>query len=221
MSLKAFILTLFLCITLTQLSFAQEVKKKMPSRKAVSKESYESLKNRSSVDQATLLLRQAENLKISNPADALDKVQEALAMSIAQKDPFNEGKCYLLIGEINEGIQEWKLALDNYTRAHDNLVEENTESPEHKKALQGLGAMNLKLGIYNEALKYFQELLTSNLNRSERQDCQLNISETYYQMGNYDEALKALNESPKSKSKNLRTTKQSGPDQASISEFNQ
>src|SRR6185295_15996138 len=110
--------------------FAQELKK---MKKASSrKESYESLQNRSSVNQATLLLRQADNLKVSNPTVALDKVQEALAMSIAQKDPFNEGKCYLLIGEINEGIQEWKLALENYTRAHDNLGEENADSPEFK-----------------------------------------------------------------------------------------
>ncbi len=196
MSPRAFILTLFLCLMQMLVCVAQE---KKAAKKIMKKESYESLQNRSSVNQATQLLREADNLKVNDPSGALDKVQEALAMSIAQKDAFNEGKCYLLLGEINEGIQEWKLALENYSRAHERLGEEDADSPEFKKALQGLGAMNLKIGMYNEALKYFQESLSLNLSRSERQDRLLDISEAYYQMGNYDQALKVLNESPRSK----------------------
>ncbi|MBI1767870.1 MAG: histidine kinase [Bacteroidetes bacterium] len=193
MSQRAFTLTLFLCLLQMQVCLAQERKK------AVKKESYKSLQSRSSVNQATQLLKEADNLKVNDPSSALDKVQEALAMSIAQKDAFSEGKSYVLLGEINEGIQEWKLALENYTRAHEKLGEENADSEQYKKALEGLGAMNLKLGIYNEALKYFQESLSLDLSRSERLDRQLDISETYYQMGNYDQALKVLNESPRSK----------------------
>jgi tetratricopeptide (TPR) repeat protein len=197
MSQRTFLLILSLSLIQLPGCLAQELKKKSSSRPA--KESYKSLQSRSSVDQASQLLREADDLKVKSPSDALDKVQDALAMSIAQKDAFNEGKCYVLLGEINEGIQEWKLALENYTRAHDKLSEENADSPEYKKALQGLGAMNLKIGMYNEALKYFQESLSLNLSRTERLDRQLDISEAYYQMGNYDQALKALDENTPSK----------------------
>src|SRR5260221_12812490 len=96
-------------------------------------------------------------------------------------------------------MQDWKLALESYSRAYQKLAEENSGSSEYKRALQGLGSMNLKLGQYEEALNYFQQTLSLNLSRAERSDRLLDISEVYYQMGNYDQALTVLEENPKSK----------------------
>ncbi len=189
MNKTALLFFLFICLTQANVCVGQ--------KKA--KESYKSLQSRSSVNEAGRLLREADDDKIANPSSALDKVEEALAMSIAQNDAFSESKCYLVLGEINEGIQEWKLALENYNRAYQKLAEENSGSSEYKRALQGLGSMNLKLGQYQEALNYFQLTLSLNLSRAERSDRLLDISEVYYQMGNYDQALTVLEENPKSK----------------------
>ncbi len=71
-----------------------------------------------------MLLREAYALKDTNPGEALNKVEDALGISIAQKDAYNEAKCYVLIGEINESIQEWKLAQENFKTAYEKLKEE-------------------------------------------------------------------------------------------------
>ena len=188
---KAAVLLLIICI-LPEVCLGQVKKKAI-------KESYKSLQSRSSVNEASRLLREADELKLTSPSDALDKVQEALGMSLAQNDVFNEGKCYLLLGEINEGIQEWKLALDNYTTANQRLSIDYASSAENKKALRGLGAMNLKLGLFDEALNQYQRCLTLNLDRAEKSERLLDISEVYFQMRQYDQALKALDEIPSDK----------------------
>lgn len=187
------VISIVLICFLNKVSIGQNLNKK------ASKESYKSLQSRSSVDEATRLLRQAAELKTTNPSQALDKVEEALGMSLAQKDAFNEGKCYVLLGEINEGIQEWKLALENYNRANQKLATDYGESEERKRALQGLGSVNLKLSLYDEALKYFQESLSLGLNVKEKAERLLDVSEVYYQMGNYDQALKVLEGIPSGK----------------------
>ena len=118
------------------------------------KESYKkSLSSRTSGEQ---LLNEAEALKDANPDAALDKVQQALAISVAQGHVFNEGRAYILLAEVNEGILEWKLAYENYRRAKNKLAS-HTNSPEYIATLRGLGNMGLKLRDYQSALQYYQE----------------------------------------------------------------
>ncbi len=200
------ILLVFTGGLLTHNSFAQKNAEEAESKK---KDSYSSVKLRANTSDIQRLLSDAEKIKTRNPKAALENVQEALAMSIAREDDFNEGKSYVLLGEINESIQEWKLALDNYLNAyqklsrHENQVERkkaakavsvNDGEIELKKALAGLGNTNFKLGQFDAALKYYQELLTKNLSPEEKAECQLSISEVYSGMKNYDQALKALDE---------------------------
>lgn len=199
-------LLVFIGVLISPHSFAQEQEKAKKS--SSKKDSYSSVKSRANTSDIQLLLSDAEKIKTTNPKAALENVQEALAMSIAEEDPFNEGKSYLLLGEINENIQEWKLALDNYFNAYQKLSQaENTadrkkiskvisvddESSELKKALNGLGRTAFKLGQYDDALTHYRELLTKELSAIEEGECQLNISEVYYGMKNYDEALKTVN----------------------------
>ncbi len=158
------------------------------------KESYKSLKSRSSLTSIEQLLREANELKQTNPAQALNNVQEALGMSIAQDDEFNESKCYLLLGEINEGISEWGLALTNYERASQKLTTNYSRTEEYQLALRGLGTMHLRLANYPDALRYFQDALKLPLSSIEIAERQLDISEVYYQMGNYVQALKVVTE---------------------------
>ena len=176
---------LLLCLAsamfLAEDSFAQK------ERKASS--SYEVYKKRSSQSNISKLLKDADELKESNPVEALNMVEEALGISLARRDEFNEAKCYLLLGRINEDIDEWKLALENYNSAYRKLLHSHTISTEYGNALHGLGNTNLKLGNYDEALKYFQEEQQLRLSASDKLELQLNISETHYQMGHYKEAL--------------------------------
>jgi tetratricopeptide (TPR) repeat protein len=199
------ILLVFTGVVLGHHSFAQENRAEKASKK---KDSYSSVKSRANTNDIQRLLHDAEKIKTKDPKAALENVQEALAMSIAKEDHFNEGKSYLLLGEINESIQEWKLALDNYSNAYQKLTQGETQDRkklskvisaedeflELKKALTGLGDTNFKLGQFDQALKYYQELLTTNLSPEQKAGCQLSISEVYYGMKDYDQALKVLDE---------------------------
>lgn len=153
------------------------------------KESYSKFKDSNSPSE---LLQDARSLKDSNTAEALNKVKEALGISLAQNDQFNEARCYILLGEINEGIQEWKLAAENYSNAYILLLNSNSLTTEFKKTLQGLGNTNLKLNRFEASLKYYQEKLQLRLNSEEKNEGYLEISEVHYQMTNYPEALKML-----------------------------
>ncbi len=160
------------------------------------KESYKSLKSRSTSTEASQLLNEAEALKNKNPDAALNKVKEALAMSIAQNDDFNEGRSYILLAEINEGILEWKLAYENYLRAYEKLSPSATS--QYITTLKGLGNTCLKLGNYETSLQYYQQGLSVRLNSAQQMEFQIAISEVYYQMGNYEEAMKVLEKTAQS-----------------------
>src|SRR5882762_5416595 len=183
MNKSAFLIGFTLTVLLIGNGYAQDNKKK----------SYQKFKSRSSFQStAPTLLREANDLKINNPREALNKVEEALGISLAQGDEFGEAKCYELLGEINESIKEWTLALENYNRAYSILANGFASSVEFQRTLQGLGNTHLKLGHFEEALRYFQEALSLRLRQPDRYERWLDVSEVYYQMGNYQESLKAL-----------------------------
>lgn len=153
------------------------------------KESYKkSLFSRTSAEQ---LVKEAEALKVANPDAALDKIQQALAISVAQGDAFNEGRAYILLAEVNEGIFEWKLAYENYLRAKDKLAS-HTNSPEYVQTLRGLGNMALKLQDYTSALQYYQDALSLRLSSAQQMEFTIAVSEVHYQMRSYEEALSVL-----------------------------
>lgn len=157
-------------------------------------DSYSDFKSRSSQSSIAQLLRNAESVKDSNPSQALTFVQEALGMSLAQGDILSEAKCYLLLGEINEQISEWTLALENYNKAYQRLAVRYSSSAEYVRTLRGLGNMYLKLTNYNQALTYYRQTLELRLGAEEKAERQLDISEVYYQMGDYTQALATVEE---------------------------
>lgn len=157
-------------------------------------DSYSDFKSRSSQGSITQLLRDAELTKSANPAQALNYVQEALGMSLAQADALNEARCYLLIGEINEQINEWTLALENYTKAYQRLAVRYASTPDYARTLRGLGNTYLKMANYDKALDYYRQTLALRLTDTEKAERQLDISEVYYQMGDYTGALTAVEE---------------------------
>jgi tetratricopeptide (TPR) repeat protein len=175
--------------------FAQA--KKEASEKEVSgKESkadrYKNFKLRSGVQDVSTLLLNANTVKNTDPAEALNLVQEALGLSLAGKDILNEGRCYILLGQINEGIQEWKLALENYNSAYERLKKTYAATPEFKTALTGLASMNLKVSNHEAALRFNQEILSLPLTPAEKAQAELKLSEVQLQSGDYDQALNTV-----------------------------
>ncbi|MEI9917218.1 MAG: histidine kinase [Bacteroidota bacterium] len=202
MSFKRIIILVALVVIVAGFGYAQPPTKSDTQEKKKSKlNTYRSRSSSSSDD----LLNEAEKESAKDPSSALDKVQEALAESIAQNNEFNEGRSYLLLGDINSQIPEWKLAVQNYQKAYDifknyrNGKSSVNGSGEFKRALQGLAKSNLEAGNYQAALNNNKELLDLNLSKRERQETQLALSEVQYRMGNYDESLKiAQNITPSS-----------------------
>jgi tetratricopeptide (TPR) repeat protein len=173
----------------------EEQKLEEKAGKAADKKgSYSKFKKLSEDADAGKLLNEAAVLKDNNPSEALNMVREALGVSIASGDELNEGRSYVLIGEINEGIQEWKLAEENYLQAYQKLKDRSRAVADYQRALKGLGNTSLKLLNYDAALRYYKEALETRLGRQQRNDRLLDISEVYYQMGNYPEALRVLDE---------------------------
>lgn len=138
------------------------------------------------------LLEEATGIMETDPQGALNKVQDALAISIERNDVFNEGKCYLLLGNLNENIAEWSLALENFVRAK-ALFLSNTRTAEYRKALKGIGQANLNLLRYTDAIDAYTE--AAGLSKGdEQQECNLGISEAYYRLGQYTKALEVIDE---------------------------
>lgn len=173
-------LTLFVCTCLFVPLHGQEMRKKLDYKN--------SKRDGSSVEE---FLKEASTLKEEHPQQALDKVEEALALSIIRNDPYGQAQSYVLLGEINEAIEEWKLALENYTRALDKLSRlKNTV--EYQKSLLGLGNCHLNLNQYKEALAYYEQYNELSLNSLEKIEAFLHISEVFFQMNEYAKSLEAV-----------------------------
>jgi tetratricopeptide (TPR) repeat protein len=168
-------------------SYAQ---KDQPSQ-SKSSESYKKYRNKIDVSASRLLL-DAEQLKAKDPVSAMDKLEEALAVSVAQQDVFNEGWAYLLLGEINENAGEWAHSLDYFTRARDKLAVAFKEKPQYANAIRGRINANTKLGNLDAALEDCTEALGLSLTSEERRERELDLGEVYYQQGAYDEALRVV-----------------------------
>jgi tetratricopeptide (TPR) repeat protein len=190
---KATLYVLFLLSLIPLSGLAQQSKEKAAKLKR-----YESYKA-SSADDASFLLEEAYTLKDKRPGEALNRVEEALGISIARKDEFNEAKCYVLIGEINEGIQEWKLANDNFLTAYEKLITKYRGTLEFEKTLMGLGSTSLKLKQYAQSIRYYDEALKLNAKGGDKGRVFLAIAEVRYEEGNYDEALRMLKNVPSKK----------------------
>jgi tetratricopeptide (TPR) repeat protein len=169
----------------------QEDSKKQDSKAGTSKLK----KYRSSSQSSDRLLKEAEGMKEKDPSSALDNVQQALEESIAQGNSLDEGKSYLLLGDINVRIKEWNLALQNYEKALSIFSSQFPDSEEYIKALTGLARANLETGNYEAALSNYNALVGNSRESKvslyrDKSSAQLGLSEVYYRMERYDEALK-------------------------------
>ncbi|HYC85626.1 MAG TPA: histidine kinase [Chryseosolibacter sp.] len=190
MKIAVFLVTLLSLSLVYCLAQGQNKKAEVPS-KVKERKLYSSGKLGYS---AADLLDEAVTLRQTDPQQALDKVEEALAISITRSDVVGEAKSYLLLGDINMQIEEWKLALDNYTTAYDKLKDKYSRSIEFQRAIKGIGDANLKLGNFQQALDVFKQGLDPKASARLRAERQLDISEAYYQLQDYRQAMQVLEE---------------------------
>ena len=160
---------------------------------------YREYKSRSSssVTNVGQLIEEAQTIKINQPSKALDKLQEALALSIADGNSEYQAQCYVLIGDINMQIEEWSLAKENYLKVYP-LSKPNKITFSSKRMPSAINSANIVMGIgnaclqlqrYDEAIKYFQEGadITSGKSKAE---FQLKKAEALYRKGDITESKK-------------------------------
>lgn len=196
MSLRHIIATTLLATIICSVGYAQPTKSEPSDKKKESKlKAYRDRRGSSS----GVLLDEAQKEAEANPAGALDKVEDALAESIAKDNPFDEARSYILLGDINARIPEWKLAAQNYEKAY-NILKGSVNLTEFKSSLLGLAKSNLESGNYQASLNNYKEFLGLTITEDERRTAQLALSELQYRMGNYDESLKIAQAIPSPKS---------------------
>lgn len=163
------------------------------SQKSKKSASYEVLKRESTANEMNTLLEEATVLRESSPSEALERVKEALAISLIRQDVIAESRCYTLMGEINLGISEWQLARDNFSQAYARLNTLKVVVAEPLiAALSGLAKANLELGNYSSALENLQALRAMNPETETLVKAAIDESEVYYRQERYDDALEVL-----------------------------
>ena len=166
--------------------------------KKESRPSYSKLKRESSQRELNDLLTEAEAIKNTAPANALNLIKDALAISIVRQDVLAESRCYNLMGEINLEIEEWKLAQDNFSTANSKLDEARLKKvPEKYKALSGLGRASIALLDYSAALRYLNELRAAPADPVSVATAEIDLAELHYILEDYTSALDALTRAEK------------------------
>jgi hypothetical protein len=206
--LRLFVFVITLVIACGE-SYSQPVQKEDTKKKSATEQPSKLKSYRSRGSTSNELLKDAEKEAEKDPAAALDKVQDALAESIAQENTFNEARSYLLLGDINARIPEWKLAAQNYEKAYDILIQIygkpmkalDPETDEFMRALWGLAKSNLESGNYQASINNYQEILDQvGLPSIQSYKAQLGLSEAQYRLGQYEESLKIAQAIPETSS---------------------
>jgi tetratricopeptide (TPR) repeat protein len=162
------------------------------------KKQYSNLKGRAADVDA--LIDEAEAAVQSSPKLALEKVKEALAVSISNQDTHAEARCYNLLGQINADILEWKLSLENFLTAKEKLsMSKVVDSGESIRSLLGVATAYLRLNRFDEALTAVKEINNFSASYEQKADAAILTSEVYVAMQDYQNALNALNHIPSRK----------------------
>ncbi|WP_422358772.1 histidine kinase [Reichenbachiella sp.] len=182
------ILTLIFFLIVVSGSNAQE-KRKKASR-------YRSLSERNiSVDQSVPgLLEEAESLIVTDPTGALDLVEQALATSITQKSSFNEAKCYIVLGKINESQTELELANQNYMDAYKILTKAYIDTDDYRTTLDALGRVNFELENFELSKQFYERLGQTKIEESKRLEVELNVAENEIELGQTPQAIERVNQ---------------------------
>ncbi|MEP2026404.1 MAG: histidine kinase [Reichenbachiella sp.] len=182
------ILILFTLISVRAGAYAQEKSKKSSKYKSLSE------RNILTDQSVPALLQEAESIIEANPSEALNLVEQALATSIIQKSTFNEAKCYIILGKINESQEEYELANQNYFAAYQRLAKAYRGTTAYHETLEGLGRVNFKLKNFEQSKHFYSQLSETELEEDERLEVELKLAENEVALGETPEALERVNQ---------------------------
>lgn len=157
---------------------------------------YKSLSERNiATDQSVPgLLAEAELLIPTSPTEALDLVEQALATSITQESTFNEAKCYVVLGKINESQTEFELAIQNYAYAYKRLASNYTNTSDFQQTLEGLGRGHFALSNLEESKQFYERLIQTEIDEAKRLEIELRLAEIEVELGDTPKALERVNQ---------------------------
>ncbi|UXX78418.1 histidine kinase [Reichenbachiella carrageenanivorans] len=181
-------ITIVIILALSHVTFSQEKEKEKVRYKSLSERSIDT--DQSAID----LLETAEGMISTDPARALDLIEQALATSITQQSVFHEAKCYLLLAEINENQSEMALANQNYLEAYQRLFKGYGKTMDFEETLEGLGRVNEALGNYGQAVQFYERLLGLTTDENKRLEIELKLAAIEIKQNESQMALKRMSE---------------------------
>ena len=142
------------------------------------------------------LIKEAEILKTKNPSLAIEKLEEALSISIQDGNKTNEAQCYQILGAINlqNGLNE--SAVRQSQKAYD-LFSELKNEPLLSKTRFQLAEALFANKLLDEALKFFNEHVEKGKGQKPHQtviNSKYRIAEIYTKQGKTNQALSTYQE---------------------------
>lgn len=127
------------------------------------------------------LLNEAKVLQSKKPKEAIDKVEEALLISIKSKNTSDESECYLVLGEINNELKQWALATENFNLAE--VIINKRNSSQYNRLRLGRANSYMKQGQFDMAEKDYQDLLENASTEKEKTQALNGLGEVSIQKG--------------------------------------
>ncbi len=103
-------------------------------------------------------LRQAAALPQSDAKQALELIEKALLSGLKSGDLNLQADAYKLLGKVNEGLNQFDLATENYTKASQFYSQANNNVG-YRSTLYALGKVSERAGKLNSALSYYRQYL--------------------------------------------------------------
>ncbi len=173
------IISLFL-ITLSFSLFAQPPKAKKKERSS----SFSKAQR-----QEDLLLQEARQDMNKSPQTAIHKIEEALRISIRNKDKGRQAECYEVLGDLNSQVGSWPLASENYKKA-----EALAPSHRQKALLLKLGNAYERTPDLNNALETYKRLERVASSTEEKVNAKNGLGRVTLAQGKKDKALQYYEE---------------------------
>lgn len=135
------------------------------------------------------LLKKAKANQEKSPEKALEYVEEALVASQQQNNKIYIAQCYTLIGDINQNIEEWDLAIESYIEAENIYNKRKGSDPEKQHIRLQLGHCHKVQGRFKKAIEYYARYKNASQTNEENFKADIALGDLYYQNGNFDNAL--------------------------------
>ncbi|MEZ4953804.1 MAG: histidine kinase [Saprospiraceae bacterium] len=141
--------------------------------------------------QTQTLVEQAQVIKEKSPTQAIKLLEQAVLEASKKKDWEEEGKAYLLLGEIYEDVEQKDLAIQRYEQALDILGRSKDRGPT-AVIHQRLGQLYLDLNNDKQAEKSFKLCLEFGTKNEIKLKCEEGLADVELSRGNVTASMSQL-----------------------------